>query len=64
MKFALELESGMVHINGPTVHDEPQAPFGGVKDSGSGREGGQWSMNELTEEKWITIQVGKRQYPF
>lgn len=64
MKFALELEAGMVHINGPTVHDEATVPFGGVKDSGNGREGGHWSMDELTETKWITIQLGRRQYPF
>jgi len=43
MKFALELEAGMVHINGPTVHDEVTMPFGGVKDSGNGREGGRGS---------------------
>lgn len=64
MKFAMELEAGMVHINGPTVHDEATVPFGGVKDSGSGREGGHWSMDELTETKWITIQTGQRPYPF
>jgi aldehyde dehydrogenase (NAD+) len=64
MKFAFELEAGMVHINGPTVHDEATVPFGGVKDSGNGREGGRWSMDELTETKWITIQLGRRSYPF
>ena len=64
MKFALELEAGMVHVNGPTVHDEALVPFGGVKDSGNGREGGHWSMEELTETKWVTIQLGQRQYPF
>jgi aldehyde dehydrogenase (NAD+) len=64
MKLALGLESGMVHINGPTVHDEPHVPFGGVKDSGMGREGGRWSMEEMTELKWITIQLGQRHYPF
>jgi vanillin dehydrogenase len=64
MKFALELEAGMVHINGPTVHDEATVPFGGVKDSGDGREGGHWSMDQLTETKWITIQLGQRPYPF
>lgn len=64
MKFALELEAGMVHLNGPTVHDEGIVPFGGVKDSGSGREGGRWSLEEMTEVKWITIQMGKPQYPF
>jgi aldehyde dehydrogenase (NAD+) len=64
MRFALELEAGMVHVNGPTVHDEGIVPFGGVKDSGSGREGGRWSLEEMTEVKWVTIQMGKRQYPF
>lgn len=64
MKFALELEAGMVHLNGPTVHDEATVPFGGVKDSGMGREGGRWSVEEMTEIKWVTIQLGKRPYPF
>ena len=47
MKFVMELEAGMVHINGPTVHDVATVSFGSVKDSGSGREGGHWSMDEL-----------------
>jgi acyl-CoA reductase-like NAD-dependent aldehyde dehydrogenase len=64
MRFAMELEAGMVHLNGPTIHDEATVPFGGVKDSGSGREGGRWSTDEMTEVKWITIQIGKRPYPF
>jgi aldehyde dehydrogenase (NAD+) len=64
MRFALELESGAVHINGSTIHDEPHGPFSGVKDSGMGREGGQWSMDELTELKWVTIQRGHAHYPF
>src|ERR1700736_763146 len=64
MRFALELEAGMVHLNGPTIHDEGTLPFGGVKDSGSGREGGRWSTDEMTEVKWVTIQMGRRPYPF
>ena len=62
MRFALELEAGMVHLNGPTIHDEGTVPFGGVKDSGMGREGGRWSTDEMTEVKWVTIQTGRRQY--
>jgi aldehyde dehydrogenase (NAD+) len=58
------LEAGAVHINGPSVRDEPVIPFGGVKDSGSGREGGHFSMDEMTELKWVTIQTGKNKYPF
>lgn len=64
MRFALELEAGMVHLNGPTIHDEGTVPFGGVKDSGMGREGGRWSTDEMTEVTWVTIQTGRRQYPF
>jgi aldehyde dehydrogenase (NAD+) len=64
MYFVENLESGMVHINGPTIRDEPTVPFGGVKDSGMGREGGQFSMNEFTELKWVTIQTGQQKFPF
>jgi vanillin dehydrogenase len=64
MRCALELEAGSVHINGSTIHDEPHGPFSGVKDSGMGREGGQWSMDDLTQLKWVTIQQGEAHYPF
>jgi acyl-CoA reductase-like NAD-dependent aldehyde dehydrogenase len=64
MYFVENLESGMVHINGPTIRDEATVPFGGVKDSGMGREGGQFSMNEFTELKWVTIQTGQQKFPF
>jgi acyl-CoA reductase-like NAD-dependent aldehyde dehydrogenase len=64
MDLALRLETGMVHINDTTVSDEPHVPFGGIKNSGFGREGGRYSMEEMTELKWITIQLGQRQFPF
>jgi aldehyde dehydrogenase (NAD+) len=64
MRCAYELESGSVHINGSTIHDEPHGPFNSIKDSGPGREGGQWSMDELTQLKWVTIQRGEAHYPF
>jgi acyl-CoA reductase-like NAD-dependent aldehyde dehydrogenase len=64
MDLALRLEAGMVHINDTTVSDEPHVPFGGIKNSGFGREGGNYSMEEMTELKWITIQLGQRQFPF
>lgn len=63
-KVAQELESGAVHINDSTVYDEPLAPFGGVKDSGVGREGGHFSIDEYTELKWITINTKKHPFPF
>jgi acyl-CoA reductase-like NAD-dependent aldehyde dehydrogenase/ABC-type branched-subunit amino acid transport system ATPase component len=61
---ARRLETGICHINGPTVHDEAQMPFGGVKDSGYGRFGGKAAVGEFTELRWITIQSGHRHYPF
>lgn len=62
--LSMRLESGMVHINDCTISDEPHVPFGGVKNSGFGREGGRYSMEEMTEVKWVTVQMGKRQFPF
>lgn len=63
MAIAKRIESGICHINGPTVHDEAQMPFGGVKASGYGRFGGQAGINEFTELRWITIQDGDLHYP-
>jgi acyl-CoA reductase-like NAD-dependent aldehyde dehydrogenase len=60
---AQRIESGICHINGPTVADEPQMPFGGVKESGIGRFGGKAGIAEFTELRWITIQTGHRHYP-
>lgn len=57
MKYALRVESGMVHVNAPTLHDEPHVPFGGVKNSGVGREGAVDDIDTMTEWKWITIQM-------
>ncbi len=64
MSVADRIESGICHINGPTVHDEAQMPFGGVKASGYGRFGGKAAIDEFTELRWITIQNGPRHYPF
>jgi vanillin dehydrogenase len=58
-----QIESGIGHVNGATVHDEPQMPFGGVKASGFGRFGGKAAIEEFTELRWITIQQGSRHYP-
>jgi vanillin dehydrogenase len=60
---ARRLQTGMCHINDATVNDEPQMPFGGVKDSGWGRFGGRAALEEFTELRWITIQDSPRQYP-
>jgi acyl-CoA reductase-like NAD-dependent aldehyde dehydrogenase len=63
MAVAKRIESGICHINGPTVHDEAQMPFGGVKHSGQGRFGGKAAIAEFTELRWITIQTTPRHYP-
>jgi acyl-CoA reductase-like NAD-dependent aldehyde dehydrogenase len=62
-QLARRIQSGICHINDATVHDEPQAPFGGVKASGWGRFGGEWAAEEFTELRWITIQDEPREYP-
>ena len=64
MKVAGQIESGICHINGPTVADEPQMPFGGVKDSGYGRFGGKAAIAEFTDLRWITIEDPNQHYPF
>ena len=64
LRVAAQIHSGMCHINGPTVHDEANMPFGGVKDSGYGRFGGKASVAEFTELRWITVQTEPRHYPF
>ncbi|NDY93475.1 aldehyde dehydrogenase family protein, partial [Ideonella livida] len=48
----------------PTVHDEAQMPFGGVKGSGWGRFGGRAGVEAFTELRWITLQTSPRHYPF
>jgi acyl-CoA reductase-like NAD-dependent aldehyde dehydrogenase len=64
LSVAQRIQSGICHVNGPTVHDEAQVPFGGVKASGYGRFGGKWGIAEFTELRWITVQDGHIHYPF
>jgi acyl-CoA reductase-like NAD-dependent aldehyde dehydrogenase len=63
LDLAGRIESGICHINGPTVHDEANMPFGGVKDSGYGRFGAKASVAEFTDLRWITVQKSHRHYP-
>ncbi|MEH7417494.1 aldehyde dehydrogenase family protein [Neobacillus drentensis] len=62
--LALQIDSGMTHINDQTVNDAPNIPFGGNKASGLGRFGNPWVVEEFTVTKWISIQTKNRQYPF
>ena len=63
LRVARQIRSGMCHINGPTVHDEAQMPFGGVGASGYGRFGGAAGIDEFTELRWITIETVPGQFP-
>ncbi|MBX3578730.1 MAG: aldehyde dehydrogenase [Rhizobiaceae bacterium] len=63
LAVARRIETGICHINGATIHDEPQMPFGGMKASGYGRFGGRAGIDEFTELRWITLQDGRREYP-
>jgi acyl-CoA reductase-like NAD-dependent aldehyde dehydrogenase len=62
--LAQRIESGIVHVNDQTVADEPQMPFGGVKDSGFGRFGGQAVVDEFTELRWVTMRGEGHPFPF
>lgn len=60
---AKRIHSGICHVNGPTVHDEAQMPFGGVGASGYGRFGGRQGIESFTETRWITIETQPGDYP-
>jgi acyl-CoA reductase-like NAD-dependent aldehyde dehydrogenase len=63
LAIARRIRSGICHVNGPTVHDEPQVPFGGVGASGYGRFGGKAGIEAFTELRWITIAGAPGHYP-
>ncbi|MFM2120624.1 MAG: hypothetical protein RL722_2092, partial [Pseudomonadota bacterium] len=60
---ALQVDCGSVHVNGATVQNEAQAPYGGMKESGYGRFDGRAVIDEFTELKWITLEPSVQQYP-
>jgi benzaldehyde dehydrogenase (NAD) len=63
LELAQRIQSGICHINDATVQDEPQMPFGGVKDSGWGRFGGSAAVQEFSDLRWMTVQNLPRDYP-
>ena len=63
LSIARQIHSGICHINGPTVHDEAQMPFGGVGASGYGRFGGRQGIDSFTETRWITIETRPGHFP-
>jgi len=64
LALAQRIDAGIVHVNDQPVGDEPQMPFGGVKDSGFGRFGGTAVVDEFTELRWVTVQRGSHPFPF
>lgn len=63
LRVAKQIHTGMIHVNDQSIQDEPLIAFGGEKDSGLGRYGGQWSLEEFTTMKWISVQQEPRIYP-
>lgn len=63
LRVARQIKSGICHVNGPTVHDEAQMPFGGVGASGYGRFGGNAGIDSFTELRWITMETQPGHFP-
>ena len=63
LSVAQRIDSGICHINSPTVQDEAQMHFGGTKASGVGRFGGKAGVAEFTDLRWISISTKHRHYP-
>jgi benzaldehyde dehydrogenase (NAD) len=63
LRVARQIRSGICHVNGPTVHDEAQMPFGGVGASGYGRFGGKAGIDQFTEMRWITMETLPGHFP-
>ena len=63
LDIARRIRSGICHVNGPTVHDEAQMPFGGIGASGYGRFGGKQGIESFTNTRWITIDTQYGHFP-
>lgn len=63
LTVARRVRSGICHVNGPTVHDEAQMPFGGTGASGYGRFGGRQGIESFTETRWITLETQPGHFP-
>ncbi|WP_036530099.1 aldehyde dehydrogenase [Novosphingobium resinovorum] len=64
LEVARQIDAGCVHVNGATVQNEAQAPYGGMKQSGYGRFDGRAVIDEFTELKWVTVEPAGQPYPF
>ncbi|KAA9024004.1 aldehyde dehydrogenase family protein [Niallia endozanthoxylica] len=64
VEVALQIQTGMIHVNDQSVNCESNVPFGGEKSSGVGRYGGHWSLDEFTTTRWVSVQKENRPFPF
>jgi 5-carboxymethyl-2-hydroxymuconic-semialdehyde dehydrogenase len=62
LRFTNQLEAGMIWVNSENVRHLP-TPFGGVKASGIGRDGGDWSFEFYMEQKHIGLATGHHKIP-
>jgi 5-carboxymethyl-2-hydroxymuconic-semialdehyde dehydrogenase len=62
LRFSDQLEAGMIWVNSENVRHLP-TPFGGVKASGIGRDGGEWSFDFYMEQKNIALATGLHNIP-
>jgi succinate-semialdehyde dehydrogenase/glutarate-semialdehyde dehydrogenase len=61
LRAARGLRMAIVHVNESSSSRVDLMPFGGVKDSGVGREGPRYAMREMTEERLITISLAQEE---
>lgn len=54
----------MTHVIDHTVDDTPTGPFGGEKNSGLRRFGGEWILHELAHDHWVIVRHCTGPYPF
>ena len=64
VRFALGVDAGMTHVNDHSVDDTVTGPFGGDKNSGIGRFGGDWIIREFTRDHWVTVRHVPAELPF
>ena len=63
LAMAARFDSGIVHVNGPTMASEAALPVGGVKNSGWGRSG-YYAIEDFTEHRLVTVSSEPGRYPF
>ncbi|MCB1020196.1 MAG: aldehyde dehydrogenase family protein, partial [Acidobacteria bacterium] len=57
MRFAREVESGNIHVNWGCQWRADLMPYGGLKDSGFGKEGPKYAVEEMSEYKMVVLHL-------